>query len=337
MGGLDAPGVAATVAGVNDRPTVVTVVIPFLNSLQHLRRTAPGVVEAAGQLPGVEVIYVDNGSSDGSTEFLQTIAAAHVRVLQRPKATIAAMRNWGAAQGSGPYISFLDADCGVNPDYFHIAVATMEESRADATGCEYALPDDPHWVEKALYDLHYMGRDRDVVYINAGNFFIRRSAFESVSGFREDLRTDEDSDIGRRLTEAGFRIREAPVVHAVHYGNPKSLVQHYRRTVWHSLGMFDSTGGFRLDKPTTMLLVHLLATVAGIAILLGGPWGFPARIAAAVGLQAVAPAITVAFRIRQTGRIPSPLPALLVYWVYYWARAEALFRILSGRGVGYRK
>lgn len=314
----------------------VTVVVPFLNSLNHLKRTAPEVIRAAANTPGVELIYVDNGATDGSAEYLRSLEFDRLRVLRREGATISAMRNWGSRQGSGAFISFLDADCGVAPSYFDDALAAMRTSGADATGCEYALPESPRWIEQTLHDLHYQGRDRDVNYINAGNFFITRAAFDAVDGFREDLRTGEDADIGQRLVAAGKRLHESTAVNAVHYGNPQSLSQHYRRTVWHGLGMFATVTRHRIDKPSVMLGLHLVATVAGLG-LLATAWPWYARVAAFLVLQAIAPALTVAYRIRQTGRVPSVPAAVVLYWVYYWARAHALALIVIGRGGGYRK
>ena len=156
----------------NCRPVRVTVVVPFLNAKRYLMLTAPQVIAAARQFEGTEVIYVDNGSSDGSAEFLRTLEP-QIRVELGHGATISALRNWGATLTSGDYLSFLDADCGVSPTYFRDAVDEIGTSSADATGCEYSLPETPHWIEQTLDRLHYMGRDRDVVYINAGNFFIR--------------------------------------------------------------------------------------------------------------------------------------------------------------------
>lgn len=315
----------------------ITVVVPFLDAIGYLRETAPTIVDAARHHGVVEVIYVDNGSRDGSTEFLTALAPDIVRVVPCEGATISAMRNTGARAGNGTFLSFLDADCAIAPGYFEAAVLAIASSHADATGCEYALPPHPHWVERTLHALHYVARERDVQSINAGNFFIARRAFDDVAGFREDIATDEDADICRRLVLSGHRIRENPAVSARHLGNPKSLRAHYRRTVWHALGMFANVTARRMDKPTAMMLLHTALSVVGVLALFVSAVGLRMRLATAIVLQFVVPAITVAFRARQTHRIP-PLPAsLALYWVYYWARVHALILILLGRKDAYRK
>jgi glycosyltransferase involved in cell wall biosynthesis len=319
---------------------VVTVVVPFLNSLQYLERTAPTLVHAARARGSVELIYVDNGSTDRSLEYLQSLMSHTpnlIRVLSRPGITIAAMRNEGVRAGTGAYFAFLDADCSIQPNYFDAAIDVLNASGASATGCEVDLPSDPHWVERTLHDLHYMGRDREVVYINSANFFVEKHAFESIGGFREDLRTGEDADIGQRMIVANFRIRENPIVQAIHYGNPKSVGEYYRRVVWHGLGMFATVTRHRLDRPTVMLLVHFALTIAGVAWLVVGRGPWLTRTALLAALQLLVPAITVAFRVKQTRRLVNLPRALYLYWLYYWARLQAVALILSGRSRRFSK
>lgn len=316
---------------------VVTVVVPFLNSRSYLERTAPTLVRAARARGNVELVYVDNGSTDGGGEYLTALAPELIRVLARPGITIAKMRNEGARIGSGDYFAFLDADCAIDPAYFDLAIDVLNRTGASATGCEVDLPDAPHWVEHTLHALHYMGRDRDVVYINSANFVVEKQAFETIGGFREDLRTGEDADIGQRLIVAGFRIHECPDVRAIHYGNPKSVADYYRRVVWHGLGMFATVTRHRLDRPTAMLLVHLALTVAGVAWLVFGAGTVVERALVLFALQIIVPAITVAFRMKQTARLVNLPRAVYLYWLYYWARLHALWLIITGRGRRFSK
>jgi cellulose synthase/poly-beta-1,6-N-acetylglucosamine synthase-like glycosyltransferase len=247
------------------------------------------------------------------------------------------MRNFGARQGKGQYLSFIDADCSIPERYFEVAVSVMRSTGAAATGCEIHVPDGPHWIESAWHDLHYVGRNRDVRYLNSGNFFVSRSAFERVGGFREDMWTGEDAEIGERLVTAGERIHACPDVKAIHLGNPKSIPQFYRRNVWHGLGMFGTVTWDRLDRPTAMLAVHLIATVVGLAALLAAPPSLLVKVIAALGLQLVSPFATIMYRGHRTGRWRSVAFGLLLYWLYYWARLHALALVTVSRSERYHK
>lgn len=315
----------------------VTVVVPVLNGMRFLPMTAPSLLAAARRTGGVALRYVDNGSTDGTIEFLETLAPGEVSVLRRPGISIAALRNEGARTSCAEFVSFIDSDCTIPLDYFEVAAGVLATTRADATGCEAHAPEDGHWIERTWHSLHYVGRDREVHYLNSANFFVRRETFERIGGFREDLKTGEDAEIGQRMVGSGFRIYESTRVEAVHHGNPRSLSEFYRRTVWHGLGMFATVGGRKIDKPTAMMGIHLAATLVGVAGLFVLPWPFWARLALALGLQLFVPLVTTAHRVRQTGRGVYALPGVALYWFYYWARLNALWVVLRRGADGYRK
>jgi len=319
------------------RKADITVVVPVLNGMRFLPRTVPTLLAAGRHSGRVEFIYVDNGSTDGSEDYLRYRASDGIRFFSRKGDTIAGMRNFGARQGRGQYLSFIDGDCSIPERYFELAVSVLRSTGAAATGCEIHVPEHPHWIESAWHDLHYVGRNRDVQYLNSGNFFVARSAFERVGGFREDMLTGEDAEIGERLVAAGERIHACPEVKAIHFGNPKSIPQFYRRNVWHGLGMFGTVSWNRLDRPTAMLAVHLIATAVGLTALVVGPLSLQGKVITALGLQLVAPFATIVYRGHRTRRWGSVASGILLYWLYYWARLHALALVTLGRSDRYRK
>ena len=287
---------------------------------------------------------MDNGSTDGSVEYLKSLAHTGVQVQSLERAPDAATRNLSAAarnfaarQTHGQFLSFLDADCVVGENYFNEALAVLESTGAAATGCETAVPAQPHWIEATWHDLHYVGREREVHYLNSANFFISRQAFEDVGGFREDLPSGADAEIGQRLTNAGYRIHESPAVGVIHLGNPKSVRDFYRRNVWHATGMLGTVDWNHLDKPTAMMTAQLLATIVCLVVLFAGPWSLALRLIIAGLLQLAVPAITVAYRVRQTRRGTHLVEGIVLYWLYYWARVHALVLLAVGRSHRYVK
>ena len=313
----------------------VTVVTPLRNAIEYLPRTVPTVLEAARNTSGVELIYVDNGSTDGSYEYLSKIPG--IRVFRREKGSIAAMRNFGARQASGEYLAFLDADCAIGPGYFNDAIDVMRTADAGATGFEVQLPPNPGWIEATWHNLHAGGFDREVQWINSANFFIARETFENIGGFRDDLTTGEDTEIGQRLIRGGRRLWASQRLGVTHFGNPKTLRAFYRQKLWHGLGMFGTVDRKSVDKPTAMMIVHGLATIAGV-VLLFTDWSTPlVRVLLALALQLFAPSLTVAYRLWVARRLVSVPRALVLYWIYYWARLRALLLVLTGRAEKFEK
>jgi glycosyltransferase involved in cell wall biosynthesis len=326
------------------RHSRITVIVPVLNAIGFLPETIPPLLKAARNAEAVEVLYVDNGSSDGSYEYLESLVAEGIQVakLERaPDATArnlsAAARNFGAHQTQSEYLSFLDVDCVIAPNYFNEALAILKSTGAVATGCEVEIPPEPHWIEATWHDLHYVGRERAVHYLNSANFFIARRTFDAIGRFNEDLPSGADAEIGQRLTNAGYRIQESPVVGAIHLGNPKSVREFYRRSVWHAMGMLGTVKWRQVDKPTAMTIAHLFATVAGLIVLIASQFGLIARLLIVVVLQLVIPGITVAYRASQTGRATRLAEGSILYWYYYWARIHALALLALRKSHRYAK
>jgi glycosyltransferase involved in cell wall biosynthesis len=313
----------------------VSVVTPLRDAMKYLPETVPSVLHAARNTGGVELIYVDNGSTDGSYEFLARIP--DIRVLRHGNGSIAAARNAGAAAAHGEYLSFLDADCTIGPRYFDDALDVMRTSGAAATGFRVEPPSEANWVEATWHNLHAAGVDRDVDWINSANFFISREVFERIGGFREDLRTGEDAEIGQRLVRAGYRLWATRRLTVTHLGNPKSIAAFFRQKVWQGLGMFGTVKRDSLDKPTAMMFVHLAATIGMLGILFADRLNWALRILLALALQLVVPIVTVAYRVWRNGKAVDVPKAIFLYWVYYWARLEALFLVLVGHGDKYVK
>jgi glycosyltransferase involved in cell wall biosynthesis len=322
----------------------ITVVVPVLNAMRFLPETLASLLAAAKRTDGVELVFVDNGSTDRSDQYLASRAGNGMvfeRLERDPDAPTrnlsAAARNFGAKRARGEFLSFIDADCIIAGNYFTEALEVLQSTGADATGCETEAPRQPHWIEATWHALHYVGRDREVHYLNSANFFISRRTFEEIGGFREDLPSGADAEIGQRLVSRGYRIYESPRVAAIHLGNPKTVRDFYRRNVWHALGMFGTVNRRRVDKPTAMMILHLLASIAGLAVLAVGNMSWAMRILAALMLQTLVPLVTVAYRARQTGDASRVFHGVVLYWLYYWARIQALALVLLGKSHRYGK
>jgi glycosyltransferase involved in cell wall biosynthesis len=328
---------AASSEKASTKPVRTSAVIPVYDSMHFLKRTVPAFREAAAKAGDVELVFVDNGSSDGSYEYLCGLEGDGVRVLRLSGVTIAAVRNHGARLAAGEFLSFLDADCLIGPDYFLDAVDVIRGAGAAATGCEVGIPDDPHWTEASWDHLHFIGRDRSVHYLNSGNFFVDAHVFRQIGGFDEDLVTGEDAEIGSRILRSGGTIYESTRVCAVHLGNPKSLGGFYRRTVWHGLGMFGTVRHQFLDKPTIMTVGHLALTLTVPLVILLAGWGAWVALVGMAASQVPVPLATVLYRLRQTGRRGHIMRGIFLYWLYYWARIQALLLVLSRQDRRYRK
>ena len=307
---------------------LVSVVVPVFNKLPFIRASTDSILAAAEAHGGVEVVMVDHHSTDGSYEALQAYGARPcLRLLRHEGGTISTLRNVGARTALGAYLSFIDSDVVVPPDYFERLVRVFEDTGAAAVGCEYDIPASPHWTERVWYDLHVIREDGYRHYLNGGNLAVRRAVFDEVGGFAEEMAVGEDTEICKRIRAAGHGIFESQQLNVVHLGNPKSVRAFFAKQVWHGTSVLRARSLAKPDKATAMVLAHAGAALAALLVLVvPSPLGAAWRLALAAALLLAAPLLSVAYRYAETRRVTDPLASTALYAVFYAARVTALVK-----------
>lgn len=114
----------------SDKP-LVSVVIPVYNAESVLERCLNSLYDQT--LRDFEIIAVDDGSSDNSWDILQRESqrAPVLRIQRKHNGGASTARNLGQDFASGGYITFVDADDKVAPDFLQVLVATLERYSAD--------------------------------------------------------------------------------------------------------------------------------------------------------------------------------------------------------------
>jgi len=108
-----------------------SIIIPVYNAAEYLRECLDSLLQ--DEREGVEVIAIDDGSTDQSPAILDEYASryANVRVTHKANEGVSVARNLGIEQATGDYIIFVDADDWVTRDYFSVLWGSCE--RADLT------------------------------------------------------------------------------------------------------------------------------------------------------------------------------------------------------------
>src|SRR5262249_36511811 len=108
-------------------PRLVSVIMPCYNGERYL---AESIDSALGQThPHVELIVVDDGSTDGSRAVAERYGE-RIQWTQRDHSGIAGARNHGIEQARGEYLAFLDADDLWSPDKLERQVSALEADRS---------------------------------------------------------------------------------------------------------------------------------------------------------------------------------------------------------------
>lgn len=250
----------------------IAFVVPVRNAASPLQRCLASIRRTAG--PHVEIIVVDNGSTDGSPA---VATAAGARVLSLPGVRVSALRNAGAASASAAVLAFVDADHEVSHHWLPAATAVMADPSVGGAGARYTAPPKGTWVQRTYGLLRGTTRGRHPTdWLGSGNLLVRVEAFRQVGGFDERLDACEDVDLCQRLTTAGWTLVADEGLHSIHWGDPTTIGALFRAERWR--GRNNLRVSLRPPRSIRGLLSAAMpvVTLAGLFVLGVGLFGMAA-------------------------------------------------------------
>lgn len=107
---------------------MVSIIVPSYDCINSLKTCITSVLQQSHS--NFEVILVDDGSSDGSGELCDRLAAEDERIqlIHKPNGGVSSARNAGIDVATGEYIAFCDSDDYLEPDYFASLLQTAESN-----------------------------------------------------------------------------------------------------------------------------------------------------------------------------------------------------------------
>jgi glycosyltransferase involved in cell wall biosynthesis len=116
---------------------LISVIIPVYNVAPYVEKCVRSV--AGGSYENLEILCIDDGSTDGSGKLLDTLAKEdpRIRVVHQENRGLSGARNRGLAEAKGEYIAPVDSDDFVHPMYFESMMRCMKEKKASLVICEY--------------------------------------------------------------------------------------------------------------------------------------------------------------------------------------------------------
>ncbi|MEN9326568.1 MAG: hypothetical protein RI943_989 [Bacteroidota bacterium] len=195
----------------------VSVIIPFYNGAKFLKDSILSVINQ--KIDNLEIILVDDGSTDSSLEVINEINDSRIRIIQQANSGAAEARNNGVRNAYGKFIAFLDAD------------DVWVEDKLSSQFFAFANNTDVNMVfgqVKEFYDISIQSSQRNLVpektFVGYSPIalLISKSDFLKVGEFQSKWKVAEFIDWYDRAKQLGYKEVVLPTIVAkrrIHEGN----------------------------------------------------------------------------------------------------------------------
>jgi glycosyltransferase involved in cell wall biosynthesis len=212
-----------------DYPARISVILPAANESVLLKRT---VEQFVATLPAnSEVIVVDNGSTDGSADFLKDSEYENVHLIQTPdQLGVAGARNRGLAQAQGEIVVFADAHLDLPERWWQPIVCTLQRPEVGVVGPGIGVMGNPKLpaacgqriaeAKLRVQWLPWKGVEPYPVPTLGGGFMaMRHDTLKQAGAFDAGMPQwgSEDLEICVRYWLLGYEVWVAPAVTVLHY------------------------------------------------------------------------------------------------------------------------
>lgn len=184
-------------------PPSVSVVIPVLNGARTIGDTLTGLMNQAPYPGDVEILAVDNGSTDGTPAIVRSFPVA---LLAEAKLGPSAARNRGLQAAQGDIVAYLDADALPARTWLREITASFTDPDVLLVAGRL-LPLRPATPAERYYARAFLDRGpenaalRDFPFAAAANMAVRRSVAQAIGGWDEDFLAAQDVEFSYRLLQ----------------------------------------------------------------------------------------------------------------------------------------
>lgn len=120
---------------------LVSIIVPIYNVRQYLERCVLSLVNQT--YPNLEIILVDDGSTDGSGLLCDAWQEkdARIQAFHKPNGGLSDARNYGMEKATGAYVCFIDSDDWIAPNFVKVMLGAVLDTDCDIAECDYLCTD----------------------------------------------------------------------------------------------------------------------------------------------------------------------------------------------------
>lgn len=221
---------------------LVSIIIPVKNNISYTKDCIDAVFRNSTGIY-YEIIVINNESTDGTTEYLESLRKGDTPeyctkisvITNEVGQSFAKSNNQGAEIAVGEYYLLLNNDTKVLKNYLKEMMTTMIKSDKNAVvGAKLVYPDftiqhagvvtfekllNPfHFMQHAHFSHKAVNQEREFSAVTAACTLIKAKVFDEVGGFDERFINNlEDVDLCYRIREKGYKVKYTPKAVIIHY------------------------------------------------------------------------------------------------------------------------
>lgn len=288
-----------------------SIIMPTYNRREGARRCLEALSRQAFDLANVEVIVAVDGSTDGTAEYLRSLAFPYaLSILELENGGAGHARNAAAATAKGRFLAFTEDDVDPCATWLAQAYEILKEDRWDVLEGHTGYPGSQRSVRQF--------ETPALPSFIPCNLFVRNESFTALGGYspefydrKDHLYFREDSDFGFRLLAAGARVRVEPtlvVIHPLQFQILSECFRHARRYRFDALLYKRHPGRYRayIEAKTFGRLTmhrpqHYIALLDIVALIAMGGGAFAGSTSLVIAGSAVLFLCGWAFRFKYQG------------------------------------
>ncbi|MBN1923190.1 MAG: glycosyltransferase [Nanoarchaeota archaeon] len=182
-----------------------SVIIPCLNEEKLIEWTLRSVIDQSIPRRDYEIIVSDGKSTDNTVNIARKYAD---KVISKKNNSISEARNLGAAIAKGKYLVFIDSDTIVSRTLLESVIKKFKDKRVSGAFVNYGYKSNSiviNFLNVLFSILNNLINIFFPKFVLAGGvcMIARKTSFNKIKGFDENMKTSEDNDLAHRLHNVG--------------------------------------------------------------------------------------------------------------------------------------
>jgi glycosyltransferase involved in cell wall biosynthesis len=176
-----------------------SVIVPAYNRADTIMKTIDSLL--AQTYPYFEIIIADDGSSDYTAELFRNVDDDRIRYFYQENAGVSAARNFGASKSQYDWLTFLDSDDTVSPNWLADFAKEIESSKVEIVFCGMRQINKKSGLDKLIDPLDPYENGTSKGLYRASTFILKKNIFMSVGGYDSNVRFGENTELSIRLKQ----------------------------------------------------------------------------------------------------------------------------------------